>query len=205
MTGHALPAPTYSLAALRGDLGADILACTRGASAFQSARISNLRKLSVLLTPSFLCSLLCRLSHWCWCKRMYAVARLFAGLNRIILRADIHPASRIGGGFYIPHTVGVIFEGHAGARLSLLAFSAVSEGQRHPLAWRGEPTAPVLGDDVSVGTYAVIHGAVRVGNRVRISQGTVVLRDIPDDSVVIGASRTRLLRAQPDMTMGEAS
>ena len=63
----------------------------------------------------------------------------------------------------------------------------------------------VLGDDVSVGTYAVIHGAVRVGNRVRISQGTVVLRDIPDDSVVIGASRTRLLRAQPDMTMGEAS
>lgn len=131
MTGHALPAPTYSLAALRGDLGADISwRYLRGVGVPVGA--DQQFASSAYFTPSFLCSLLCRLSHWCWCKRMYAVARLFAGLNRIILRADIHPASRIGGGFYVPHTVGVIFEGHAGARLSC-RFGAVSEWQRRPL------------------------------------------------------------------------
>lgn len=188
-----LSIPRYLYADLRRDLSADIRACVLGASAFQSIHISTLRKLSVLLSPPMLCSFLYRLSHWYWCHGWVSIAHLLAAGNRLLCRADIHPASHIGGGLYIPHTAGIVFVGHAGKKLSLLAHAAVIDGSRHPHAWSGGESAPHLGDEVSVGTFVVVHGAVSIGDRVSIGQGATVLRDVPADSIVVGAARTRLI------------
>lgn len=193
-------APAYPFSNLCADIEADILACVRGASAFQPARLGRLRKLSVMFTPPLLCTALYRLSHWCWSHGWRMPGRLLATVNRLLNRADIHPASHIGGGLYIPHTAGIIFEGHAGQGLSLLAHAVVTVDVAHPVIWLGEGMAPCLGDQVSIGTFAVVKGDLHIGDRVSLGQGAIVLGDVPDDCIVVGAARTRLVT----LTSGEA-
>lgn len=46
---------------------------------------------------------------------------------------------------------------------------------------------PVLGDNVQVGAGAVIIGPVHIGSNVIVGANSVVNRDIPDNSVAVGA------------------
>lgn len=45
---------------------------------------------------------------------------------------------------------------------------------------------PVIGDNVVVYSHVVIVGDVHVGNNVTIGAGSVVVKDIPDNAVVVG-------------------
>lgn len=45
---------------------------------------------------------------------------------------------------------------------------------------------PVIGDNVSLGANVTIVGPVHVGNNVTIGAGSVVVKDIPDNSVAVG-------------------
>ena len=46
---------------------------------------------------------------------------------------------------------------------------------------------PVIGDNVDIGTGAVILGGVHIGNNVRIGANAVVNKDIPDNCTAVGA------------------
>ncbi len=50
----------------------------------------------------------------------------------------------------------------------------------------GKNGIPILGDNVSLGANVVIIGGVRIGNNVTIGAGSVVVKDIPDNSVAVG-------------------
>lgn len=45
---------------------------------------------------------------------------------------------------------------------------------------------PTIGDNVSLGANVVIIGNVKIGNNVTIGAGSVVVKDIPDNSVAVG-------------------
>lgn len=45
---------------------------------------------------------------------------------------------------------------------------------------------PVIGDNVAIGTGAIILGGIHVGNNVNIGAGAVVVEDVPDDSTFVG-------------------
>lgn len=45
---------------------------------------------------------------------------------------------------------------------------------------------PVIGDDVTLGANVVIIGNVHIGNNVMIGAGSVVVKDIPDNSIAVG-------------------
>ncbi len=47
--------------------------------------------------------------------------------------------------------------------------------------------APIIGNNVYIGAGAKIIGNCRIGNNVRIGANTVVTKDIPDNTTVIGA------------------
>ena len=49
--------------------------------------------------------------------------------------------------------------------------------------------APVIGDNVYIGSGAKIVGAVNVGNNVRIGANAVVYKDVPDNSVVVSGEQ----------------
>lgn len=45
---------------------------------------------------------------------------------------------------------------------------------------------PVIGDNVTINCHACIIGGVHIGNNVTIGAGAVVVKDVPDNAVVVG-------------------
>lgn len=54
---------------------------------------------------------------------------------------------------------------------------------------------PIIGDNVSLGANVIIIGNVKIGNNVIIGAGSVVVKDVPDNAVVVG-NPARIIRYQ---------
>lgn len=58
---------------------------------------------------------------------------------------------------------------------------------------------PTIGDNVTLGANVVIIGNVHIGNNVIIGAGSVVVKDVPDNAVVVGnPARTIKFRSTQD-------
>ena len=49
-----------------------------------------------------------------------------------------------------------------------------------------EGKRPIIGDNVTIGCHACIIGGVRIGNNVTIGAGAVIVKDVPDNAIVVG-------------------
>lgn len=47
-------------------------------------------------------------------------------------------------------------------------------------------SCPVIGDNVDIGSNVCIIGPIKIGNNVKIGAGTVVTKDVPDNSIIVG-------------------
>jgi serine O-acetyltransferase len=87
----------------------------------------------------------------------------------------------IGQRLRIWHFGGVFLNGDAVIGENCTLRQGVTIGNRHD---RG--ASPVLGDDVELGAYAQVLGDVHIGNRCKIGAMTLVLTDMPADSIAVG-------------------
>jgi len=117
------------------------------------------------------------------------LARAIARINTIVHHTVIDPAAEIGPGLYIPHPTGVVFQGAAGANLSLHTFAAVTPREPMPFSGGGAKRCPRIGNDVSIGMRAVVFGPVLVGDRSRIGPNVLVADDVAPDSALMVARR----------------
>lgn len=53
--------------------------------------------------------------------------------------------------------------------------------------------APIIGDNVNIGANSCIIGSIHVGNNVIIGAGSIVVKDVPDNVVVVG-NPARIIR-----------
>lgn len=53
------------------------------------------------------------------------------------------------------------------------------------IVWNGDKR-PVIGDDVTVCTGAIIVGGVKIGDNVTIGAGAIVVKDVPSNSIAVG-------------------
>jgi len=172
------------------DVHADIIRYLNAATVYQHQdffgrnRISWKKKLSALTTASILCTGLYRLSHWFYCKNWKMTANLIAHGNRLLNKASIHPACRIGGGLYIPHTASIVVQACAGKNLTLYSAATVVATPLIYLFSTELENVPMLGDGVTVGSRANIVGAVSVGTNTTVSFNTNVAKNIPADTTV---------------------
>ena len=97
--------------------------------------------------------------------------------------ADIHPGATIGNSFFIDHATGVVIGETTVIGDHVIIYQGVtlggvsaSKGKRHP----------TIGNNVVIGTGAIVLGNITIGNNVRIGASSVVLKDIPDDCTVVG-------------------
>ncbi len=85
----------------------------------------------------------------------------------------------------------VIYHGHgsiiapyrAGKNLSV--YQGVTIGRNAPKNGR-DFSNPILGDNVSIYANAVVAGGIYIGSNVEIGAGAVVMKDVPDNCVVLG-------------------
>lgn len=124
-----------------------------------------------------------RLAHFLWRHKLYFLARSAAQLSRFLTGIEIHPGATIGRRFFIDHGMGVVIGETAEVGDDVTIYHGVTLGGT---SLKKEKRHPTIGDSVVIGAGAKVLGPFRVGNRVRIGANSVVLKEVPDDSTVVG-------------------
>ena len=124
-----------------------------------------------------------RAAHGLWNRGWKTIARCLMQLARFLTGIEIHPAARLGPGLFIDHGMGVVIgeTSEIGENVTLL--QGVTLGGT---SLKREKRHPTLGNNVVVGAGAKIIGAFKIGDGSRIGAGSVVVREVPPNSVVVG-------------------
>ena len=138
----------------------------------------------VLLTYSGLHVLIFhRIAHAMEALRLPLLPRILMSIARGLTGVEIHPAATIGRGLFIDHGTGVVIGETAVIGDNVTLFQGVTlggtgkdKGKRHP----------TLGNNVVVGAGAKILGNITIGHHALIGANAVVIRDVPEDSTVVG-------------------
>jgi serine O-acetyltransferase len=135
-----------------------------------------------------------RIAHWLWKNGIKFLARWQSQLVRFLTGIEIHPGATIGPRLFIDHGMGVVIgeTAEVGADVTLyhgvtLGGTSLHKGKRHP----------TLEDRVVVGAGAKILGAITVGAGSRIGANAVVVKSVPQNSVVVGVPGQVVVRSRP--------
>lgn len=137
----------------------------------------------VLAYPGFHAIFFHRLNHLLWDTGIPVLPRLLSHIARFITGIEIHPAAKIGPGFFIDHGMGVVIGETSEIGEDCLLYQGVTLGGTGKEKGKRHPT---LGNNVVVGTGAKILGAITIGNFAKIGANAVVLDPVPDYAIVVG-------------------
>jgi serine O-acetyltransferase len=124
-----------------------------------------------------------RFAHAIWRRGFTVPARFVSHLSRFLTGIEIHPAAKLGPGLFIDHGMGVVIGETAEVGENVTLLQGVTLGGT---SLKREKRHPTLGDNVVVGAGAKIIGGFKIGDGSRIGAGSVVVREVPTNSVVVG-------------------
>jgi serine O-acetyltransferase len=124
-----------------------------------------------------------RTNHWLWNHNFFLLGRWLSQVARLLTGIEIHPGAQLGRRLFIDHGLGVVIGETAVVGDDVTLYQGVTLGGTGKDRGKRHPT---LLDNVVVGGGAKILGNITVGRNCRIGAGSVVLRDVPDDSTVVG-------------------
>ena len=124
-----------------------------------------------------------RINHWLWNHNFFLLARWLSQVSRLLTGIEIHPGALIGRRVFIDHGLGVVIGETAVVGDDVTLYQGVTLGGTGKEHGKRHPT---LLENVVVGGGAKILGNIIVGRNCRIGAGSVVLRNVPDDSTVVG-------------------
>ncbi len=162
--------------------------------------------LEVVLTYAGFHALLAyRVAHWLKGHEIPILPRIISQLARWVTGVEIHPSAKIGTGFFIDHGMGVVVGETAEIGDYVTLFQGVTLGGTGKERGKRHPT---LGNHVVVGAGAKILGGITIGDNVKIGANSVVLKNVPPNSTVIGVP-ARIIKTQgerlPDATMDQVN
>ncbi|MCM2677704.1 serine O-acetyltransferase [Alkalicoccobacillus plakortidis] len=124
-----------------------------------------------------------RLAHGFWKWKLYFLAKLLAQFSRFFTGIEIHPAAVIGQRLFIDHGMGVVIGEtcEIGDNVTIyqnvtLGGTGKEKGKRHP----------TVRDGVMISSGAKVLGSFTIGEYSRIGAGSVVLKEVPPNSTVVG-------------------
>ncbi len=124
-----------------------------------------------------------RVAHSLYQKGHYFSARAVSQAARRITGVEIHPAAKIGKGFFIDHGMGVVIGETAEIGDNCTIYQGVTLGGTGKDVGKRHPT---LGDNVMVGAGAKVLGPVLIGSNSKIAANAVVLHAVPENSTAVG-------------------
>jgi len=124
-----------------------------------------------------------RMNHWLWNHHLFFVARWLSQVARLLTGIEIHPGARIGRRLFIDHGMGVVIGETSISGDDVTLYQGVTIGGTGKEHGKRHPT---IEDSVVVGGGAKILGNITVGKNCRIGAGSVVLRNVPENSTVVG-------------------
>jgi serine O-acetyltransferase len=133
--------------------------------------------------PGFHAIILHRLAHWLYNKKWFLGARFISQINRFLTQVEIHPGAKIGEGFFIDHGAGVVIGETAEIGDNVTLYQGVTLGGTGKEKGKRHPT---IGNNVVISAGAKVLGSFKVGDNVKIGAGSVVLKEVPPNSTVVG-------------------
>jgi serine O-acetyltransferase len=109
--------------------------------------------------------------------------RIIAAFSRMITGIEIHPAAKIGRGFFIDHGMGVVIGETAEIGDDVTLYQGVTLGGTGFATGKRHPTVQ---DNVTIGSGAKLLGPITVGHGSKIGANSVVIHDVPPNSTVVG-------------------
>ncbi len=124
-----------------------------------------------------------RVSHWLWGQNRTELAMFLQNRISVVFGVDIHPAARVGKGIMFDHATGIVIGETAVVEDNVSIMQSVTlggtgkvSGDRHPKIRAG----------VMIGPGAKILGNIEIGRGAKVCAGSVVLKPVPEHTVVAG-------------------
>ena len=124
-----------------------------------------------------------RAAHWLYRRHCKFLARWLSQHAKWTTGVEIHPAATIGRRLVIDHGTGIVIGATTEIGDDCLLYQGVTLGGTGIAGGKRHPT---LGNNVMVGSGAKILGPITVGDNARVAANAVVLRDVPENSTVVG-------------------
>ena len=109
------------------------------------------------------------------------VRALYAFLIQWVMGIDIFDATRIGVGFNVYHGQGLVVNKKAviGDFVTVRHNTTIGNARKNG-------GSPVIGNHVDIGANVVIIGEIKIGDNAVIAAGSVVIKDVPPNTIVAG-------------------
>lgn len=141
-------------------------------------------KIEVLLCyPGLHAIIMHRFSHFLWNHKLHLAARIFSHFARFMTGIEIHPGAKIGHRVFIDHGMGVVIGETAEVKDDVTMYHGVTLGGTSLERVKRHPT---VGNNVVIGAGAKILGPFEIGSDSMIGAGSVVVKEVPPHSTVVG-------------------
>ena len=130
--------------------------------------------------------------HILYVCRVPIIPRLFSQISRCLTGIEIHPGAKIGRGVFIDHGSSVVIGETAEIGDNCLIYHGVTLGGTSTRRVKRHPT---VGANTVIGCGAKIIGNIRIGGNCKIGANATVLKDVPDNSTVVGMPARVILQS----------
>jgi serine O-acetyltransferase len=124
-----------------------------------------------------------RIAHAFFKRKFYFIARVISQVSRFFTGIEIHPGAKIGRRFFIDHGMGVVIGETCEIGDNVTVFQGVTLGGTGKEKGKRHPT---IKDNALIATGAKVLGSITVGENSKIGAGSVVLKEVPPNSTVVG-------------------
>lgn len=137
----------------------------------------------ILLYQGFHVLVFYRIAHFFYHYKLFFIARLISQIGRFFTGIEIHPGAKIGKRLFIDHGMGIVIGQTATIGDDCTIYHGATLGGTGKDKLKRHPD---LGDNVLVGCGAKVLGPIHIGNNVKIGANAVVLKDVPDNTTIVG-------------------
>ena len=124
-----------------------------------------------------------RIAHAFFKRKFFFIARVISQVSRFFTGVEIHPGAKIGRRFFIDHGMGVVIGETCEIGDNVTIFQGVTLGGTGKEKGKRHPT---ILDNALIATGAKVLGSIIVGENSKVGAGSVVLKDVPPNSTVVG-------------------
>ena len=124
-----------------------------------------------------------RLAHALHKRKFCFLARVVSQVSRFFTGIEIHPGAIIGKRLFIDHGMGVVIGETCEIGDNVTIYQGVTLGGTGKEKGKRHPTVK---DNALIATGAKVLGSITIGENAKVGAGSVVLRDVPPNSTVVG-------------------